>query len=247
MPGILIVLMPIVIIFFALNSLTIKLPWDRVKRILVGCVYTYFGLVLFLTGVNVGLIGASSQVGYQLAALGKPWLLVLVGMIFGVITIPAEPSVHVLTNQIENETAGSIKASLVMLTLCVGVAIAVGLSILRIIIPNLQLWHILLPGMVIAIVLSYFTPDIFVGIAFDSGGVAAGTMTAAFILPFAHGIAEYLPGANIVQDGFGVIALVAMTPLIACQLLGLIYKMMTMPTLAEEDISEENIEEVKDA
>jgi len=237
----LIVLMPIVIIFFAINFITIKLPRKKLRRIIVGCVYTYVGLVIFLTGVNVGLIEASSQVGYQLASLGRPWLIVLVGMVFGVITIPAEPSVHVLTGQIEDETAGSIRSSVVMLTLCVGVAIAVGLSILRIIIPSLQLWHILLPGMLIAIILSYYVPDIFVGIAFDSGGVAAGTMTAAFILPFAQGVAEYLPGANIVQDAFGVIALVAMTPLITCQLLGLIYKMMTRPVLAEEDMVEEGI------
>lgn len=110
-------------------------------------------------------------------------------MIFGIITIPAEPSVHILTRQIEDNTAGSIKAMRVMFTLCIGVAVAVGLSMLRILIPALQLWHILLPGMIIVIILSYVTPDIFVGIAYDSGGVAAGTMTSVFILPFAQGAA----------------------------------------------------------
>src|SRR5690606_16409657 len=151
----------------------------------IGLVYTYVGLVLFLTGVNTGFIEASSQVGYQLATLNMPWLLILFGMVFGVITIPAEPSVHILTKQIENETAGSIRATTVLFALCIGVAVAVGLSMLRIIVPGLQLWHILLPGMVIAIMLSFIAPDIFVGIAYDSGGVAAGTMTAAYILPFA--------------------------------------------------------------
>ena len=120
-----------------------------------------------------------------------------------------------------------------MLTLCLGVAAAVGLSMLRISIPGLQLWHILLPGMIMAIILSYIVPDIFVGVAYDSGGVAAGTMTSVFILPFAQGAAEFIPGADIVQDSFGIIALVAMTPLIAVQLLGLIYKLKTRPLLSE--------------
>lgn len=235
-------LLPILFIFLMLNIIWIKLPLKRLKRILIGSVYTYIGLVLFLTGVNTGFIEASSQVGYQLAALEKPWLLVLVGMLFGIITIPAEPSVHVLTRQIEDETAGSIKANTVMITLCLGVAVAVGLSIFRILIPELKLWHILLPGMVIAIILSFVVPDIFVGIAYDSGGVAAGTMTAAFILPYAQGAAEFNPGASIVQDGFGVIALVALTPLIALQLLGLIYKLRSRPLLAE--ISNEELEEI---
>lgn len=216
-------------IYFILDALIIKAPRKKLKRIVIGLVYTYVGLVLFLTGVNTGFIEASSQVGYQLATLNMPWLLILFGMVFGVITIPAEPSVHILTKQIENETAGSIRATTVLFALCIGVAVAVGLSMLRIIVPGLQLWHILLPGMVIAIMLSFIAPDIFVGIAYDSGGVAAGTMTAAYILPFAQGAAEYIPGANVVLDGFGVIALVAMTPLVTLQLLGLIYKLKTRP------------------
>ncbi len=223
------VLLPIVMIYFILDALIIKAPRKKLKRIVIGLVYTYVGLVLFLTGVNTGFIEASSQVGYQLATLNMPWLLILFGMVFGVITIPAEPSVHILTKQIENETAGSIRATTVLFALCIGVAVAVGLSMLRIIVPGLQLWHILLPGMVIAIMLSFIAPDIFVGIAYDSGGVAAGTMTAAYILPFAQGAAEYFPGANVVLDGFGVIALVAMTPLVTLQLLGLIYKLKTRP------------------
>ncbi len=238
----LIILLPIVIIFMIINLLWIRLPKNKMKRIIIGCIYTYIGLVMFLVGVNFGFIKASTQIGYRLAALDKQWILILVGMIFGVITIPAEPSVHVLTRQIEEETAGSIKAVTVMMVLCIGVAVAVGLSMLRIVTPELQLWHILLPGMIIAIVLSFIVPDIFVGIAYDSGGVAAGTMTAAFILPYAHGAAEYIPGASIVQDGFGVIALVAMTPLIALQLMGLIYKMKYRQT---NDIDGEEVSGVE--
>lgn len=227
------VLMPILVIYVVIELIWIKQPLYKLKRIFVGSTYTYIGFVTFLTGINIGFLEASRQVGYQIAAYQKPWLLVLVGMVFGVITIPAEPSVHVLTGQIEDNTAGSIKAFRVMLTLCLGVAAAVGLSMLRISISGLQLWHILLPGMVIAIVLSYIVPDIFVGIAYDSGGVAAGTMTSVFILPFAQGAAEFIPDANIVRDSFGIIALVAMTPLIAVQLLGLIYKLKTRSLLSE--------------
>lgn len=217
------VILPILAIYLVLNFIWIKTPVRQLKRLLIGVVYTYIGLILFLTGINIGFIEASRQMGTQIAALDKPWLLVLVGMLLGLITIPAEPSVHVLTHQIEDNTAGSIKSFTVMITLSCGVAVAVGLSMLRILIPSLQLWHILLPGMVLAILLSFIVPDIFVGIAYDSGGVAAGTMTSVFILPFAQGAAEHIPNASIVRDGFGIIALVAMTPLIAVQLLGFIY------------------------
>lgn len=235
---------PILISFLIINSIWIKLPANKLKRIAVGILYTYFGLVVFLTGINVGFLEASRQVGYQIAAYDAPWLLIVIGMVFGIITIPAEPSVHVLTRQIEDNTAGSIKALVVMLTLCLGVAVAVGLSMLRIVLAQLQLWHILLPGMVIAIVLSFVVPDIFVGIAYDSGGVAAGTMTSVFILPFAQGAADFIPGANVVTDGFGIIALVAMTPLIAIQLLGLIYKMKTRPLLSEVEDQGFDLEDI---
>lgn len=230
----LIVILPILIIYLMIERIWIKMSLQELRRLLVGSVYTYIGLVIFLTGINVGFLDASRLVGYQIAAFDKPWLLVLIGMLFGVITIPAEPSVHVLTRQIEDNTAGSIKAITVMVTLCIGVAVAVSLSMLRILIPELQLWHVLLPGMIIAIILSYTAPDIFTGIAFDSGGVAAGTMTSVFILPFAQGAAEFIPGASIILDSFGIIALIAMTPLVALQVLGLIYRMKTPPLLSEE-------------
>lgn len=225
-----VVLLPIVILLIIMNYLSIRLNKRQVRKMVVGLTYTWIGLTIFLIGVNVGLIESARQFGYQIAALDQHWLLILIGIIFGIVTIPAEPSVHVLTQQIDNETAGSIKAKTVMLTLSLGVGIAVGLSVLRIIIPELSLWHILLPGVAIAIILSYFVPQIFVGIGFDSGGVASGTMTATFILPFAQGIAEYIPTANVMTDGFGVISLVSMTPLVALQIFGLIYNLKLKKT-----------------
>ncbi|MEA4918531.1 DUF1538 domain-containing protein [Proteiniphilum sp.] len=217
-------LFPVLILFLIVNFIQLKESKKTLRNIFIGTIYTYLGLILFLTGVNGGFIEASRQVGFQLASLEMPWLLLLMGVIFGIVTIPAEPSVHILTSQIENETAGAIKSRTVLVALSIGVGLAVGFSILRILIPALELWHILLPGMAIVIILSYFISDIFVGIAYDSGGVAAGTMTATFLLPYAQGTAQYMPTASVVTDGFGVITIVALIPLLTVEILGLIYK-----------------------
>ena len=132
-----------------------------------------------------------------------------------------------MNEQIENVTSGHIKKKVILYTLSIGVAIAVSLSIIRILVPSIKLWHYLVPGYLLAIILSYFTPKLFVGIAFDSGGVASGPMTATFILAFAQGIAEAIEGADVLMDAFGIIAMVALTPLIAIQILGLIYERKT--------------------
>jgi hypothetical protein len=221
----LLTLLPVIIIFLIVNTFSLKESKRSLRNIMIGALYTYIGLVLFLAGFNGGFIDASRQLGYQIAALEKDWLLIIIGIILGVIIIPAEPSVRVLTRQIEDETAGAIKSKTVLVALCIGVGIAVGLSIMRITIPSLQLWHIILVAMIIVIILSFIVPKIFVGIAYDSGGVAAGTLTATVVLPFAHGAAQYIPSASVVVDGFGVIAIVAITPLITIEIMGLIYKM----------------------
>lgn len=135
----------------------------------------------------------------------------------------AEPSVHVLNDQILDETAGMLPKSLITLSLSLGVGLSVILSILRIMIEGLEIWHILLPLVATALILQYVTPDLFVGIGFDSGGVAAGTMTATFILPFTQGIASFVPTADVVTDGFGVIAIVSLTPIVVIQLVGILY------------------------
>jgi len=223
--GTAIILLPILLIFFLANTFSLKLKGSQIRRILLGSLYTYIGVVIFQTGVEAGFIAASQKIGYQIAAMDKPWLLILVGVILGVITVPAEPSIHILTKRIEDETAGAIRANVVMLAMCFGIALSVVFSMLRILIPSVLLWHFLLPGTVVAVVLSFIVPDLFVGIAFDSGGVASGTMIAVLLLPFANGAAAYIPTANILQDGFGVIAMVAMTPLITLQVLGLVYKL----------------------
>lgn len=221
---VLVALLPILIIFLIFQNVSFKLPRTSVRRILFGVLFTFVGLVLFLLGVNAGFMEVGSAVGYKLAlSYGKP-VVITMGFIFGMVTILAEPAVYVLTHQIEDVTSGYVKRKLVLVTLAFGVALAVALSMVRILVPAVQLWHYLLPGYILAIAMTYVVPDLFVGIAFDSGGVASGPMTATFILAFTQGVAEATEGANVLVDGFGVIAMVAMAPLIALQILGFVFK-----------------------
>ncbi len=212
-------LLPLILIFIIFQLVSFKLSNKMITRIFKGLAYTLVGLVLFLTGVDAGFMEVGRFVGNSVANNSKI-IVIIIGLILGMVTILAEPAVYVLTTQIEEVTSGSIKRMIVLPTLSIGVGIAIGLSMVRIIIPGVELWHYLLPGYIIALILTYFVPRVFVGIAFDSGGVASGPMTATFILAFAQGVA----GEENLIEGFGMIAMVAMTPLIALQLLGLIYK-----------------------
>ncbi len=221
---ILIALAPILVIFLLFQKAAFKLSRARFRKILLGIVYAFVGLTLLLTGVNAGFMDVGAMVGYTIAQVAGPGYLVGVGFTLGLLTVLAEPAVHALTNQIETVTSGYVRKRTILTALCIGTGIAIALSMLRIIIPGLKLWHILLPGYAMAIALSFVAPKLFVGIAFDSGGVASGPMTATFILAFAQGAAEGMSGADVMLDGFGVIALVALTPLITLQILGLIYK-----------------------
>ena len=218
-------LLPIFLLFLVFQKFFFKLSKKAVWRILKGILLTFVGLVLFLVGVNAGFMDVGTAVGHSIASLDNKAYIIIVGFILGFVTILAEPAVHVLTHQIEDVTSGYVKRKVVMGTLSIGVGIAVALSVIRILIPDLQLWHYLLPGYAIALFMTYFVPKLFVGIAFDSGGVASGPMTATFILAFVQGAAEAIDGANVLVDGFGMIAIVALTPLIALQVLGFIFKL----------------------
>jgi len=219
-----IMLAPVIVIFFLYQTFKLKLPKRRVNRIWFGSLYVYIGLVLFLTGVNAGYMDVGSLIGYELATSEMYIELILVGLALGVATILAEPAVSVLTNQIEDVTAGGIHRIPVLISLCVGVGLAIVLSVIRVIYPGLELWYILLPGYLLAIALSYYVPKVFVGIAFDAGGTATGPITATFILAFIQGAAEGAPQASVVSEGFGMIALVALMPILTLQILGVIYK-----------------------
>ncbi len=221
---VIIALLPIVIIFLLFQAFILKARPSTVRKILFGMLFTLVGLVLFLLGVNAGFMEVGYFVGYELASLDNKIYLVVVAFVLGLVTILAEPAVHVLTQQIEDVTSGYVKKNMVFVALCLGVGAAVALSAVRILIPEIRLWHYLLPGFLISVILSYMVPTLFVGIAFDSGGVASGPMTATFILSYTQGLASATPTANVLIDGFGVIAVVAMTPIIALQILGLLYK-----------------------
>nr|WP_245711629.1 DUF1538 domain-containing protein [Gracilibacillus ureilyticus] len=225
MQEVFIALLPIILIFLIFQKVSFKLSKTNFRKILIGLTFTFIGLVLFLVGVNAGFMDLGTELGYSLAMLENKAYIVIVGFILGIVTILAEPAVYVLTNQVEDVTSGYVKRKVVLTTLAIGVGIAIALSMLRILIPELQLWHYLLPGYIIAIALTYIAPKLFVGIAFDSGGVASGPMTATFILAFTQGAADAIEGADVIVDGFGMIAMVALTPLITLQILGLIFKL----------------------
>lgn len=218
-----ITLFPLFILFLIFDKTKFKLNKKNKNAILKGLLYTYIGLTLFLVGVNAGFMEVGRAMGEGIA-ISYPGLLPVVGFLLGMVVVLAEPAVYVLTEQVEEVTAGHIKKRVILIALSLGIAFAVSMSMLRIMIPSLKLWHFLLPGFALAAFLSYKVPPIFVGIAYDSGGVASGPMTATFVLAFAQGAANAIPTANVLIDGFGVIAMVAMTPLVAIQVLGLIFK-----------------------
>ena len=216
-------ILPLFALFLIFDKTKFKLEKRNKSRILKGLFYTYIGLTLFLVGVNAGFMEVGREMGFGIAT-NYPWLLPLIGFLLGMVVVLAEPAVYVLTEQVEDVTAGHIKKKVILSALSIGIAFAVSMSMLRIMIPGLKLWHFLLPGFALATFLSYKVSPIFVGIAYDSGGVASGPMTATFVLAFAQGASAAIPTANILVDGFGVIAMVAMTPLVAIQILGLIFK-----------------------
>ncbi len=221
-------LSPLLIIFLIVQKKAIKLPRKGRRRILKGLFYTLVGLVLFLVGVNAGFMDMGRLVGFSIASLENRAYLIFIGFILGLVAVLAEPAVNVLTHQIEDVTSGYIKRKVVLFAMSIGVGLAVALSMVRIAVPRIQLWHYLLPGYIIAVGLTYFVPKLFVGLAFDSGGVTPGPMSATFILAFAQGAAEAIAGADVLKDGFGVISMVALMPLITLQILGLLFKLKSV-------------------
>lgn len=218
-----IALAPIIIAFMLFQVFMLKLTRQNLMRISVGLVYTYIGLVLFLTGANVGFVPAGNYIGQVIAALPYRWIIVPIGMVIGFFIIKAEPAVYVLNKQVEEITDGAIPGAAVGMSLSLGVAVSLGLAMMRVL-TGLNILWLLIPGYSIALILSFFVPKIFMAIAFDSGGVASGPMAATFLLPFAQG-ACIAVGGDIVADAFGVVAMVAMTPLIALQILGLVFEL----------------------
>ncbi len=215
-------LLPIVLFFAVFQLASIRLKRRSVIKILVGIAYTYIGLVLFLTGANVGFMPAGYYLGNALASLPEYWMLIPIGMVVGYFIVAAEPAVHVLNRQVEDVTSGAIPQKAIGLAMSVGVSVSIGLAMLRVCL-GIPIYYLVVPGYAAALLLTRFVPKIFTAIAFDSGGVASGPMTATFLLPLTMGACEAL-GRDILTDAFGVVAMVAMTPLITIQALGLFYQ-----------------------
>ena len=218
-------LLPIAAFFAVFNLVSLHLERKQLIRIGVGLAYTYLGLVIFLTGVNVGFMPAGNYLGSVIAGLSCNWILIPIGMLIGYFIVMAEPAVYVLMRQVEELTDGAIPGSAMKHSLSIGVAVSVGLAMIRVL-TGISIFYLLVPGYAVAIALSFFVPKLFTAIAFDSGGVASGPMATTFLLPFAMGACSAV-GGNIVTDAFGVVAMVAMTPLITIQGLGLIYRLRT--------------------
>ncbi len=220
-------ILPLFVILIVLQILFFKLKKREMRKLLTGFGFSFIGLLIFLVGVNGGFMDVGSSIGTTLATIDQKIFIIISAFVIGVVTILAEPAVYVLTQQIEDVTSGYVKKQTVLIPLAIGVGIAILLSILRILVPGLKLWHYLLPGYLISLGLMFITPKLFVGIAFDAGGVATGPITATFILAFIHGAANAYEGADLIIDGFGMIAMVAMIPIITLELLGLVYKFKT--------------------
>lgn len=230
---VIIALSPIIVFFIIFQFAVLKLSTPQLVKITVGLIYTFVGLVLFLAGANVAFIPVGKFIGETVGSFPNNWILIPLGALMGFFVVAAEPAVHILNNQVWNMTAGAISKKAMMASLSIGVAISIAIAMARILF-HISIWYVLLPGYGLALLLTFFAPKVFTAIAFDSGGVASGPMTATFLLAFAMGACDAV-GGNLLTEAFGIVAMVAMTPLITIQVLGVIYKLKLRDTEEEED------------
>ncbi len=209
---------PIVVFFFILQAIFMRSTKRKVKQILVGIAYTFFGLVVFLTAVEIGFMPVGFKMGTQLASQ-EPWIMVLLAFLLGFTVVLAEPAIHVLNKQVESVTGGAVSKRSMLVALSVGVGVSIALSVIRILFGFSVLYY-LIPGYFLSLGLSFFVPKLYTAIAFDSGGVASGPLTSTFILPFVIGVCFVVSPNSILTEAFGLVAMVAMTPLITIQSLG---------------------------
>lgn len=232
---VLIAFVPIIFLFLAFQLVTKRFKKRQLERIGVGFLYTFVGLVLFLTGVNIGFIPMGYLIGYEFTASVFKWLIIPIGALIGYFIVAAEPAVHVLAKQVEQVSGGAIPSKAIFRSLSIGLAISVGLSTLRALL-GISLYWFLVPGYIFALILTFRVSKIFTGIAFDSGGVATGAMTTTFLLPFIIGVCVAAGGEEkVMTDAFGTVAMIAMTPLITIQALGVIYGRRVRTVVAEEE------------
>lgn len=216
-------LIPLLLFFLFFQFFMLKLPWKKVKDIFVGVGLTFAGLSLFLQGVHVGFLPVGREIGDIAGGWENQWILIPVGFLLGFVATFAEPAVKVLNLEVDKVSGGYIPGKLMLYTLSIGVAISITLAMTRII-YGIPLWYFIVPGYLLAIGMMLYSTDTFTAIAFDAGGVATGPMTVTFILAIALGFSETLEGRDPMIDGFGMIALVALAPILSVLTLGLLYK-----------------------
>lgn len=216
-------LVPLLLFFLFFQVFMLKLPWKKVRDIVVGVGLTFAGLSLFLQGVHVGFLPVGREIGDIVGGWEHQWIIIPVGFLLGFVATFAEPAVKVLNLEVDKVSGGYIPRKLMLYTLSIGVAISIALAMTRII-YGLPLWYFVVPGYLLAIGMMLYSTDTFTAIAFDAGGVATGPMTVTFILAIALGFSETLEGRDPMIDGFGMIALVALAPILSVLTLGLLYK-----------------------
>ena len=250
---VLIALSPILIIFFIYDRLFIKLPKNRILGLLIGFGYSFIGLSLFLAATSSVMKPMGDIVGRSIGAnwLDQAWIIILAGFVVGLVTILCEPAVHVLTAQMESVSSGQIKKSTVLVTLSLGVGLAIMLAAIRAI-YNFSILYYMIPGYIISLVLMVISPDIFTAMAFDSGGTASGPMSTSFVLPMIIGIYSVVGqgkkdvdstyNISFYGEAFGVVALIALTPIIAIQLLGVLmeFKQLRRRLAARKAVASED-------
>jgi len=234
------IILPILIIFMLFQFFLLKLPAKKVGIIILGLFFVYVGIVLFFTGVNVGFLPIGSEIGSVIVGKENSWIFVPIACVIGFVIVLAEPAVHVLTHQVELLTDGRIPSKTILMCVCIGVAISLGLCALRVL-CQFSIWWVLVPAYAISIVLAFIVPHIFTGIAFDSGGVATGAMATTFVLPLIMGACASL-GADSMLYAFGTLSFIAVTPLITIQFLGLVVKIANKrKQKAEEKMIEKDL------
>ncbi len=227
---------PLIVLFIVFQFTLLHLQRRQVIRSIAGIIYTSIGLIIFLVGVNGALMPIGSALGASLGTFSPSFILIPIGFIFGAVIVLAEPAVWVLTEQVREVSRGTISKNIILIFFSLGVSFAVALAMMRIV-YSIPLTFILLPGYLIALILSFFSPPLFTAIAFDSGGVASGPLSSSFLLAFSLGISQAM-GGNPFLDGFGIVALVAMTPLITIQILGIFFKQKTKKSVGYNELKE---------
>lgn len=222
--NILVVLIPIIIFFFVYNYFFLKYPKTQIIKIIIGLVYTYLGIVVFLTGIMTGFLPVASVLGFNIATSNVSWLLIPIAALIGLTTSLVEPAVHVTNKKVEEMTQGRISKKVMMIAICIGTSISLVISILRVLF-NINFIYLIIPIYAVCIILTFFCPAIFTSIAFDSGGVASGAMSTGFVLPFVMGVAQ-ANGVDIMFGGFGTIAFIAAMPIFTILILGVTYNII---------------------